>query len=94
MTRPPRTLQPLTIIASIWIDISMDFIVGLPKARNKVVIVVVVDQLSKYAHLCALQHQFTPAMVTQLFLDQIFKLHGMPKSIVSNGNATFTRKFW
>jgi hypothetical protein len=34
----------------IWRDISMDFIVGLPKSGNKSVITVVVDHLSKYAH--------------------------------------------
>jgi hypothetical protein len=47
----------------------MDFIVGLPKVGNKAVIMVVADRLSKYAHFCALPHQFTPSMVTQLFLD-------------------------
>ena len=72
----------------------MDFIVGLPKVGNKVVIVVVVDWLSKYAHFCALLHQFTSAMVAQLFIDQIFKLHGMPTSIVSDRDPTFTSKFW
>jgi hypothetical protein len=43
----------------IWKDISMDFIVGLPKLGNKSVIMVVVDHLSKYAHFCALHHPFT-----------------------------------
>ena len=94
LIKPPGTLQPLPIPASIWKDISMDFIVGFPKARNKVVIMVVVDQLSKYAHLCAFPHQFTPAMVAQLLLDRIFKLHGMPTSIVSDRDPTFTSKFW
>ena len=42
---------------------------------------VVVDSLSKYAHLCALQHPFTTSMVAQLFMDQVFKLHGMSHSI-------------
>jgi hypothetical protein len=65
-------------------DISMDFIVGLPKSGNKSVIMVVVDRLSKYAHLCALQHPFTTSTVAQIFMDNIFKLHGMPHSIVSD----------
>ena len=55
----PRTLQPLLIPPAIWQDISMDFILGLPKSSNKSVIMVVVDRLSKYSHLCALQHPFT-----------------------------------
>jgi hypothetical protein len=44
------TLEPLPIPPSIWRDISMDFIVGLPKLGNKLVIMVVVDHISKYAH--------------------------------------------
>ena len=54
-------LQPLLIPPVIWQDISMDFIVGLPKLGDKLVIMVVVDRLSKYAHLCSLQHPFTTA---------------------------------
>jgi hypothetical protein len=88
------TLQPLLIPPAIWRDISMDFIVGLPKSGNKSVIMVVVDRLSKYAHFCALQHPFTTSNVAQLFMDQVFKLHGMPHSIVSNHDPTFTNNFW
>jgi hypothetical protein len=60
----------------------MDFIVGLPKSGNKSVIMVVVDHISKYAHFYALQHPFTTSIVAQIFMDQVFKLHGMPHSIV------------
>ena len=55
---------------------------------------IVVDLISKYAHFCALPHPFTPAMVAQVFIDQIFKLHGMPTSIVSDHDLTFTNTFW
>jgi hypothetical protein len=46
----------------------MDFIIGLPKSGNKLVIMVVVDHLSKYAHLCTLQHPFTASTVAQIYL--------------------------
>jgi hypothetical protein len=88
------TLQPLLIPPAIWRDISMDFIISLPKLGNKSVIMVVVYRLSKYAHLCALQHPFTASAVAQLFMDQIFKLHGMPHSIVFYHDPTFTNNFW
>jgi hypothetical protein len=87
--KSPSTLQPLSIPPAIWRDISMDFITGLPKSGNKSVIMVVVDRLSKYAHFYALQHPFTTSTVAQLFMDQVFKLHGMSHSIVSDRDATF-----
>jgi hypothetical protein len=63
------TLQPLLMPPAIWRDMSMDFITGLPKSGNKSVIMVIVDCLSKYAHLCSLQHPFTTSTVDQLFMD-------------------------
>jgi hypothetical protein len=72
----------------------MDFIVGLPKLGNKLVIVVFIDHLSKCDHLCSLQHPFTASIVAQLFMDKVFKLHGIPHSIVSYRDPTFTNNFW
>jgi hypothetical protein len=63
------TLQPLLIPPTIWRDISMDFITGLPKLGKKSVIMVVFDHLSKYAHFFSLQHPFTTSTMAQLFMD-------------------------
>jgi hypothetical protein len=89
-----RTLQPLPLPPIIWMDISMEFIVGLPKSGNKSVIMVVVDHLSKYDHLCSLQHSFKTSTVDNIFMDNMFKLHGIPHSIVSNQDPTFTNNLW
>ena len=88
------TLQAIPIPPAIWKDISVDFITGLPKSENKSVIMVVVDLLSKYAHFCSLQNPFAASTMAQIFMDQVFKLHGMPHSIVSDRDPTFTRNFW
>jgi hypothetical protein len=88
------TLQSLSIPPTIWRDISIEFIVGLTKSGNKLVIMVLVHLLSKYAHFCALQHPFTTSTVAHIFMDHIFKLHGLPHSIVSERNPTFTSNFW
>jgi hypothetical protein len=94
LIRPLGTLHPLPIPTYICTYISMYFIVGIPKVGNKLVIMVVVDRLSKYDHFSALPHQFTPTMVAQVLIHHTFKLHGIPTSVVSKRDPTFTNKFW
>lgn len=77
-TSLPDLLHLLHIPLKVWTDISMDFIVGLPLCKGKSVIMVMVNRLSKYSHFIALSHPYTAAGVAQVFIDNMFKLHGMP----------------
>lgn len=55
---------------------------------------VVVDRLTKYAYFVAPHHLYIAAGVAEAFFNNIFKLHGMPESIVSDRDAVFLNNFW
>jgi hypothetical protein len=87
-------LEPLPIPNGAWKIITMDFVCGMPKSEGKEIILVVIDKLIKYCHLLALSHPFKAMQVVELFLDTIYKLHGLPQKIVINGDPIFTSQFW
>lgn len=93
-TLPAGLLQPLCIPFGLWVMATMDFINGLPPSRHYNCILVVVDKFSKYAHFIPLKHPYTASKVVELFVDTIYRLHGMPKALVSDRDPVFTSQFW
>ncbi|XP_019253895.1 PREDICTED: uncharacterized protein LOC109232588 [Nicotiana attenuata] len=93
-TSYPGLLQPLKLPSLAWSSINMDFIEGLPKSQGKSVIWVVVDRLTKYAHFIGVSHPYSASDIARLFMDHVFKLHGMPEDIVSDMDPVFTSKLW
>ena len=72
----------------------MDFITGIPKVAGKFdSIFVVVDKLTKVAHLIPTQTTATASDVAQLFVRERVRLHGVPARIISDRDAKFTSKF-
>ena len=73
----------------------MEFITGLPKSKKKKdSIFVVIDKLSKVAHFIPVKLTYKAVNIADIFLKEIFRLHGIPKAIISDRDVKFTRKFW
>ena len=98
-TKPRRhashgTLLPLPVPDRPWQDISMDFVVGLPKSKGFDAIWVVVDRLSKQRHFVPFMTTIDAQGQSTLFIDNIFRLHGLPDSIVRHRGPQFVADFW
>ncbi|PRQ26049.1 putative nucleotidyltransferase, Ribonuclease H [Rosa chinensis] len=91
---PPGLLQPLPIPDEVYVDITMDFVDGLPIFDGYNAITVVVDRFSKYAHFIAITHPYTASHIADIFMKEVFQLHGMPRSIVNDKDPIFISHFW
>lgn len=92
--RYPGLLKPLEVPDEAWQAVTLDFVEGLPRSAGFNSVLVVVDKLTKYAHFLPLSHPYTAVQVAQVYLDQVFKLHGMPAALVSDRDKIFTGHFW
>lgn len=96
--KPDRTLiagllRPLPVPSGPWTMATMDFIDGLPPSRHYNCLLVVVDKFSKFAHFMPLKHPYSAGKVAELFVDNIYKLHGMSEILVSDRDPVFTSQF-
>ncbi|GJZ65324.1 ty3-gypsy retrotransposon protein, partial [Tanacetum coccineum] len=66
----------------------------LPPSKGKVCIWVIVDRLSKYAYFLPLPPNYTAVTLASLFMHEIYRLHGLPKTIVSDRDPLFLSRFW
>ena len=73
----------------------MDFVTSLPSIQGGYdSIIVVVDYLTKVAHLIPIKKTFFASNIARIFIKEIFHLHGLPKRVVSNRDAKLTSNFW
>lgn len=90
---PQGLLQPLPIPEQAWEDISLDFVEGLPKSQGRNTILVIIGRFTKYGHFVALTHPISSSYLVEVFMDNIYKLHGLPKTIVSDSDRVFISQF-
>jgi len=90
---PQGLLQPLPIPEVVWKEVSMDFIVKLPKSNRFDAIIVVVDRLSKYGHFVPLKHPYSAQIVVEIFMKEVVRLHRISAAIVNDKDPMFMSIF-
>jgi len=73
-----------------WKSISMDFIKDLPKWEGHDAILIVIDRLTKMAHFLPCTKEMNSRQLSELFMREIFRLHRLPKDIITDRGSIFT----
>ena len=91
--KPTGELQPLPVPEEHWDIMSMDFIVKLPESRGYDAIMVVVDLVGKHAHFMETVTMITATGAANLYLQHVWKHHGLPHKVISDCGAQFITEF-
>jgi hypothetical protein len=93
--KPYGLLQPLPVPEKPWHTVTFDFIVKLPKtSRGNDSICVFVDKLTKLVHFVACKEEVSPKKFVELYVDHVFRLHGLSREFITDRDPIFTNAFW
>ena len=87
-------LRPLEIPTRKWAQVTMDLVTDLHNSYEYMAVAVFVDRVTKMVHFAPCTKEVTTFDSTQLFVDHVFRLHGLLDVIVLEWDPCFTRKFW
>jgi hypothetical protein len=92
---PTSFLQPLPIPEWKWDVVTVNFITNMPKtAKKHNSIMVVVEKLTKDVHFIAVKSGHKTVDIVEIYMREIAKLHGVPKTIVLDKDFKFNSNFW
>jgi hypothetical protein len=93
--KPYGLLQPLPVPEKPWHTVTFDFIVKLPKtSRGNDSICVFVDKLTKLVHSVACKEEASAKEFAELYVDHVFRLHGLSREFITDREPRFTSAFW
>lgn len=90
---PYGYLKSLEVPQRRWQSISLDLITGLPSSNSYDAVLVVVDRLTKMAHFVPCNTTLDSQTFARLYRDSIFRLHGLPESVISDRGSIFTSEY-
>ena len=96
--KPYGLLNPLSVPSKPWDAIGVDFVGPLPESKdrngNYDSITVIIDLLTAMVHLVPSRTDYTAKNIAELMFHEVFRLHGLPRAIISNRDVLFTSLFW
>jgi len=90
---PVGELQPLSVPDAWWDTLSVNFVVELPESARHNAVMTVVDAVSKRVHFVLTHMTVTAEGAARLFLHYVWKLHGLPKCVISDHGPQFVALF-
>ncbi|KAJ3558320.1 hypothetical protein NP233_g11530 [Leucocoprinus birnbaumii] len=102
-SKPPNhklfgLLQPLPVPSTPWENIGIDFVGPMPESKDRDAtydsITVIIDRLTGMIHLVPSRLNYNARQVAELIFREVYRLHGLPKSIISDRDTLFTSTFW
>ena len=86
--------KPLEVPTRMWAQVTTDLVTDLLESDGYMAMAVFIDRMTKMVHFAPCTKEITALEYARLFVDYVFRLHGLPEVIISDRDPQFTSKFW